>query len=112
MATGTTMHTGLYSKTHRGGDEELTQAYTEVRRGMRRGDNKGESKKTARYQVFLPDGKLGSLRIAEITSRTVQAILIPRAKLDDAAQRPELKNVGIYFLVGVFDECFYAGFCI
>ena len=30
--------------------------------------------------------------------------LIPRAKLDDAAQRPELKNVGIYFLVGTSDE--------
>lgn len=55
-------------------------------------------------QVFLPDGNPRSLKIAEITSRTVQAILIPRAKLDDAAQRPELKNVGIYFLVGVSDE--------
>jgi hypothetical protein len=55
-------------------------------------------------QVFLPDGNPRSLRIAEITSRTVQAILIPRAKLDEAAQRPELKNVGIYFLVGASDE--------
>jgi hypothetical protein len=55
-------------------------------------------------QVFLPDGNPRSLKIAEITSRTVQAILIPRAKLDYAAQRPELKNVGIYFLVGVSDE--------
>jgi hypothetical protein len=79
MGTGTTMYTGLYSKAHRGGDEKLTQAYTEVRRGVRRGDNKGESKKTGRYQVFLPDGKLGSRKIAEITSRTVRAILIPRA---------------------------------
>ena len=55
-------------------------------------------------QVFLPDGNPRSLKIAKITSRTVQAILIPRAKLDDAAQRPELKNVGIYFLVGASDE--------
>jgi hypothetical protein len=55
-------------------------------------------------QVFLPDGNPRSLKIAEITSRTVQAILIPRAKLDEAAQRPELKNVGIYFLVGASDE--------
>jgi hypothetical protein len=55
-------------------------------------------------QVFLPDGNPRSLKIAEITSRTVQAVLIPRAKVDDAAQRPELKNVGIYFLVGASDE--------
>ena len=55
-------------------------------------------------QVFLPDGNPRSLKIAEITSRTVQAILIPRAKLDEAFQRPELKNVGIYFLVGASDE--------
>ena len=38
-------------------------------------------------QIFLPDGNPRSLKIAEITSRTVQAILIPRAKLDDAARR-------------------------
>ena len=55
-------------------------------------------------QVFLPDGNPRSLKIAEITSRTVQAILIPRAKLDEAVQRSELKNVGIYFLVGTSDE--------
>jgi len=54
--------------------------------------------------TFLPDGNPRSLRIAEITSRTVQAILIPRAKMDEAAKRPELKNVGIYFLIGAMDE--------
>jgi len=55
-------------------------------------------------QIFLPDGNPRSLKIAEITSRTVQAILIPRAKLDEALKRPELKKVGIYFLLGVSDE--------
>jgi hypothetical protein len=49
-------------------------------------------------QIFLPDGNPRSLKIPEITSRTIQAILIPRAKLDDAAKRQELKNVGVYFL--------------
>ena len=33
-------------------------------------------------QIFLPDGNPRSVKIAEITSRTVQAILIPRSKLD------------------------------
>ncbi|MBE9544443.1 MAG: GIY-YIG nuclease family protein [Proteobacteria bacterium] len=55
-------------------------------------------------QIFLPDGNPRSLKIAEITSRTVQAILIPRAKLDTAAKRRELKNVGVYFLIGSSDE--------
>lgn len=55
-------------------------------------------------QIFLPDGNPRSLKIAEITSRTVQAILIPRARLDDAGKRQELKNVGIYFLIGSSDE--------
>ena len=55
-------------------------------------------------QVFLPDGNPRSLKIAEITSRTVQAILFPRAKLDVAAKRSELTNVGVYFLIGTSDE--------
>ena len=55
-------------------------------------------------QIFLPDGNPRSLKIVEITSRTVQAILIPRAKLDDAGKRQELKNVGVYFLIGSSDE--------
>lgn len=55
-------------------------------------------------QIFLPDGNPRSVKIAEITSRTVQAILIPRARLDDAAKRKELKNVGIYFLIGSSNE--------
>ena len=55
-------------------------------------------------QIFLPDGNPRSLKMAGITSLTVQAILIPRAKLDEAAKRQELKNVGVYFLIGSSDE--------
>ena len=51
-------------------------------------------------QIFLPDGNPRSIKIAEITSRTVQGILIPRPKLDEAAKREELSNVGVYFLIG------------
>jgi hypothetical protein len=54
-------------------------------------------------QIFLPDGSPRSIRIAEITSRTVQAILIPRNKLKEADVRNEIKNVGIYFLFGEVD---------
>lgn len=55
-------------------------------------------------QIFLPDGNPRGLKLAEITNRTVQALLIPRAKLDEALKRPELKNVGVYFLIGISDD--------
>lgn len=51
-------------------------------------------------QIYLPDGNPRGLKIAEITSRTVQAVLIPRSLLEDATQRDELKNVGVYLLFG------------
>jgi hypothetical protein len=51
-------------------------------------------------QIFLPDGNPRGVKIADITSRTVQAVLVPRASLDVAARRSELSNVGVYFLVG------------
>jgi hypothetical protein len=54
-------------------------------------------------QIYLPDGNPRSIKIAEITSRTVAAMLIPRAKLEEAAKRPELNQVGVYILFGEQD---------
>lgn len=51
-------------------------------------------------QIFLPDGNPRGVRLAEITSRTVQVIQVPRAHLEQASQRDELCSVGVYFLVG------------
>ncbi len=51
-------------------------------------------------QIFLPDGNPRSMKIAEITSRTVSAVLIPRSKLSEAGLRNELDNVGVYLLFG------------
>jgi len=55
-------------------------------------------------QIFLPDGNPRSVKIAEITSRTVQGIFMPRSKIDFVAGRDELRNVGVYFLIGSTDE--------
>jgi len=55
-------------------------------------------------QIFIPDGNPRSVRIAEITSRTIQAILIPRSKLEYVTTRDEINNVGMYFLVGNPEE--------
>ena len=55
-------------------------------------------------QIFLPDGNPRSIKIAEITSRTVQAVLIPRTKLEEIFTREELNNVGVYLLIGNPEE--------
>jgi hypothetical protein len=60
--------------------------------------------KAKTIQIFLPDGNPRGIRIAEITSRTVAAVQIPRSKLEDAAKRKEIDNVGVYFLVGESDS--------
>ncbi|MFT9850216.1 GIY-YIG nuclease family protein [Aneurinibacillus sp. REN35] len=51
-------------------------------------------------QIFLPFGSPTGIKIAEITNRTVQAVFIPRNKLNEASKRPEVMNVGLYFLFG------------
>jgi hypothetical protein len=55
-------------------------------------------------QIFLPDGNPRGVKIADITSRTIQTILIPRSALDEVAKRDEIRNVGIYFLIGTSED--------
>ena len=55
-------------------------------------------------QIFLPDGNPRGVRIAEITSRTVQVCLAPRASLDLALSRDELAAPGIYILFGSSED--------
>lgn len=49
-------------------------------------------------QIYLPSGEAGGIRIAEITTRLVQVMWIPRLRLAEASQRPELERVGCYLL--------------
>ena len=55
-------------------------------------------------QIFLPDGNPRGIKIAEITNRTIKAILFPRNQFEAILQRSELANVGFYFLFGVADN--------
>ena len=55
-------------------------------------------------QIFLPDGNPRGVKVADITSRTVQVMFIPRAELDLAAKRQELSGVGVYFLIGETED--------
>lgn len=55
-------------------------------------------------QIFLPAGDPRGIRVAEITTRIVRVIEIPRSQLADFIQTPEAQQVGVYFLMGDLSE--------
>ncbi len=54
-------------------------------------------------QIFLPDGEPSGIRIAELTTRIVQAVAVPRNSLGDFFKRPEVNHIATYFLFGGLD---------
>ncbi len=55
-------------------------------------------------QVFLPEGTPAGIQIAELTTRIVQAISVPRTHLKQFFERAESQYVGTYFLFGGEDD--------
>lgn len=51
-------------------------------------------------QIFLPGGDPRGIRVAEITTRIVQVIEVPRSLLFDFLKMPESEQVAVYFLIG------------
>lgn len=51
-------------------------------------------------QIFLPGGDPRGIRVAEITTRIVQVIEVPRSLLQDFLKMPESDQVALYFLFG------------
>jgi len=51
-------------------------------------------------QIFLPSGHPRGLRVADITTRIVRVVEVPRTALGEFVAMPESQQVGIYFLVG------------
>lgn len=51
-------------------------------------------------QIFLPSGDPRGMRTAEITTRIVRVVEVPRSQLADFLKMPEAQQVGVYFLVG------------
>lgn len=51
-------------------------------------------------QIFLPAGDPRGMRVAEITTRIVRVIEVPRSLLADFIKLPEATQVGVYFLLG------------
>lgn len=54
-------------------------------------------------QIFLPTGDARGIRIAEITTRIVQAIELPRSLIGDFLKMPESGQVAVYMLFGKAD---------
>lgn len=55
-------------------------------------------------QIYLPGGNPRGIRIAEITTRIVQAIEIPRSLLGEFLKMPESNQVAVYYLIGEDEE--------
>ncbi|QDU09041.1 GIY-YIG nuclease family protein [Gimesia aquarii] len=55
-------------------------------------------------QIYLPNGEPRGIRIAELTTRTVQTVLIPQSELGGAKKRPELEQIAVYFLFGEVED--------
>ena len=55
-------------------------------------------------QIFLPSGDPRGMRVAEITTRIVRVIEVPRSQLGDFLRLPEAQQVGVYFLMGELSE--------
>lgn len=55
-------------------------------------------------QIFLPSGDPQGIRVAEITTRIVQVIEVPRSLLNEYYRMPECGQVALYFLFGESDD--------
>jgi hypothetical protein len=55
-------------------------------------------------QIFLPNGEPTGLRVAEVTTRIVQVIDVPRKRLPEFFAMPECTQVGVYYLVAVPED--------
>lgn len=55
-------------------------------------------------QIYLPGGDPRGIRVAEVTTRIVQVIEVPRSLLPAFQAMPESTQVAVYFLVGESDD--------
>jgi hypothetical protein len=55
-------------------------------------------------QIFLPGGDPQGIRIAEVTTRIVQVIEVPRSLLPDFLKMAESTQVSLYFLFGAAED--------
>jgi hypothetical protein len=62
------------------------------------------SERPKTIQIFLPGGDPRGIRVAEITTRIVQVIEVPRSLLQDFLKMPKSDQVALYFLFGETED--------
>jgi predicted GIY-YIG superfamily endonuclease len=55
-------------------------------------------------QIFLPAGDPRGMRVAEITTRIVRVVEVPRSQLGEFLKMPEALQVSVYFLIGELSD--------
>lgn len=60
-------------------------------------------------QTFLPDGTLEGIRIIELSESSIKAFVVPRIKLNDIKNRPEISQPALYLLLNSADNQVYIG---
>lgn len=60
-------------------------------------------------QTFLPDGTLEGVRIIEISESQIKAFVVPRIKLNNIKDRPEIRQPSLYLLISSGDNQLYIG---
>jgi hypothetical protein len=55
-------------------------------------------------QIFLPGGDPRGIRVAEVTTRIVQVLEVPRSLLGEFLKMPESGQVAVYFLFGESED--------
>jgi hypothetical protein len=63
-------------------------------------------------QIFLPGGDPQGIRVAEITTRIVQVIEVPRVLLPEFLKMPESGQVALYFLIGESEDAEERRVCV
>jgi Domain of unknown function (DUF4357) len=63
-----------------------------------------EKSRAKTIQIFLPTGEPRGIRMAELTTRIVQAFLVPRSELQEAKRQSELDQMAVYFLFGESEQ--------
>ncbi|MDZ7786272.1 MAG: GIY-YIG nuclease family protein [Candidatus Saccharibacteria bacterium] len=60
-------------------------------------------------QTYLLDGTLEGVRIVEISESSIKAFVVPRIKMNQIKNRPEIKQPAIYMLINSGDDQIYIG---
>jgi len=60
-------------------------------------------------QTYLPDGTLEGIRVIEVSESNVKAFVVPRIKLSDIKNRPEINQPSLYLLINSGDNQVYIG---